>query len=739
MPYPAFFSRFLYFKTLSLPLMLAFFTGVSLAAEAPKAHLSLVCASTTVGKGPALLMGLRIQLMPGWKTYWRSPGGAGYSPSFTWEGSQNIRFPKVSWPLPHRVPTQMGVVNAYRDDLVLPVSAEVIDPAKPVRVSLNVDMLICDEAACLPVMQTLSLDLPAGAAVKSAQAPLLEEALKKVPPRQPLGHTKLGYARIKSVEVIGAEDAPPTIQVILHKKKGEFVPGDLPELFIELKDRFVDSPLVSLSDDHKSVIYSALVYPDNNKIPACLPDLIGQEVTLTFERQGSGIEVDQVLTAPRLSLAVWGGMLLVAFIGGLILNIMPCVLPVLSLKILSVLRQGGGHHATVRQEFLATVSGIIFSFLVLAMGTILLKMSGHAVGWGIQFQEPCFLIGLIGILTLFACNLLGFFEFRLPYFLSSLGRVSPHRESLLGSFLEGSLVTVLATPCTAPFVGTALAFALSRGSPEILSIFMAMGAGLATPFILIALFPSFAIKLPRPGMWMEKVQRALGVLILITALWLVYVLVAETGLPKALGVTCLMAAIFLLLKRGRFAPPAAKRLGWAGVTAAIVASFAIPSVFPSVRLPVYAHKGNLWQPFDPDRVEEYVKAGKTVFVTVTADWCLTCQANKYFVLNSQAVLSELQAKDVVAMEADWTNHDPKITSYLKSFKQYGIPFYAVYGCRNPLGSFLGQLLTPQKVIEGLRSEKCLKKETLAPLKSASLGTKGINVNGVYRISSCKGK
>jgi suppressor for copper-sensitivity B len=503
-----------------------------------------------------------------------------------------------------------------------------------------------------------------------------------------------------------ADALPPTLHIVLSTEKGTFSASSLPEVFLEMEGKVIDAPRVTLSKDQKSIEYSAPIYPDANRKPTALPDLTGKPVTLTVGYQNEGSEIEHIVKAANPDAGFWIGMLLIAFIGGLILNIMPCVLPVLSLKVLSVIRHGGGHNATVRQEFLATVLGIIFSFLLLATGAILLKMSGHAVGWGIQFQEPYFLIGLIGILTLFSCNLFGFFEFQLPSFLSSWGSPPAHRESLVGSFLEGSLVTALATPCTAPFLGTALAFALSQGFPEIISIFTAMGLGLAFPFLLIAFFPQLATKLPRPGTWMVKLRYLLGFLVVATAIWLLYVLIAEIGQLGAYLVAILMLLISLFLKRSQNGSEARKKMTWFGASLLILASFCLPNFMAVSPVGVPSHKDSLWQPFQPDQIAKYVKEGKTVFVSVTADWCLTCQANKYFVLKSKDAEQALKGKDIVAMEADWTNHDPKITAYLKSFNQYGIPFYAVYGCKTPEGRFLGQLLTTQKVLDALQGEKC---------------------------------
>jgi suppressor for copper-sensitivity B len=697
-----------FFSKLKISLLLLMIFCVScLAEEGSKAKLSLISESTAVGGDATILLGLRAQIAPGWKTYWRSPGIAGYGVNLAWEGSKNIKSARLLWPLPHRSQTQLGPVNAYEGDLVFPILVELIDPTQPVQAHLEVDMLICDEVNCLPVMETLRLDLPAGVKTMSAQAPFLQKAMNKVPKlMDPSKHNPM-LLKVNQIELIDADEIPPKLQVTVSKPQGNFSASDLPELFFESKGFFVDAPKARLSKDQGSIVYSASVFADEHRKPSILPGLAEQSVTLTIGYQNEGFEVHETIKHAPLSLAFWVGILLIAFLGGLILNVMPCVLPVLSLKVISVMRHGGGHNATVRQEFLATVMGILFSFLLLAMGAIFLKVSGRAVGWGVQFQEPYFLIALIGILTLFACNLFGFFEFRLPAMFSSMGSIPAHRQSLIGSFLEGSLVTVLATPCTAPFLGTALAFALARGPADILTIFLMLGLGLAFPFLLIAFIPKLATRLPKPGAWMVTVKYGLGFVIILTAIWLVYVLIAEIGQTGALIVAVMMLLISLVLKNNQNGSEVRKKMAWIGASLLIAASFTLPSFVTKLPAVIPSKNSLVWKPFEPDLISGYVKEGKAVFVSVTADWCLTCQANKYFILHSKVVLAALRDKDVVVMEADWTNHDPKITSYLKSFNQYGIPFYAVYGCKTPSGKFLGQILTTPKVLDALKKEKCV--------------------------------
>lgn len=674
-----------------------------ISTDSENVQLSLISGSESLGQEPKIWIGLRAQLVPGWKAYWRSPGVSGYGVRINWEGLNNIKSTQIHWPLPHRFHTDIGTVNVYEGDFVLPISLEVQDLSKPIEGEVKVDMLVCDKSLCVPVQKTLPLHVPVGSGEENAsQALQIRKALSYVPLQE--NNTSI---RIQDVE-ISDNDIPPTIRVRLTKPGG-FLPSELPEVFMETKGYFLDAPLVSLSKDHKTAVYSSLVFPNENRIPSLIPNLVRNSVRLTIglDNQGEryGFEAETTLRSESLNLALLLSILFIAFIGGLILNIMPCVMPVLSLKVFSVLRQGGREYKHIRQEFMATVLGILFSFLVLALVELSLKATGHALGWGVQFQQPIFVIVLICILTIFTANLFGFFEFRLPEFIASLGGMKLNHEGLVGSFLEGSLVTILATPCTAPFVGTALAFSLSRGPLEILSVFLMMGLGLAFPFLLMAMFPRLAAKLPKPGAWMIRVKVTLGFLVILTAFWLLFILKAQIGMNATIIVATLMALALVILSNAHFRSESVKKLSWVMVGVLIIGSLTFSTSHQTNTL-VRSQHNKLWQPFEPNRIADYVKANKVVFVNVTADWCLTCQANKYFALKNQAVVEELGKQDVVTMEADWTNHNLTITAYLETFNQYGIPFYAVYGCRNRSGTFLGQMLTPQKVIDAIKAERC---------------------------------
>jgi suppressor for copper-sensitivity B len=408
--------------------------------------------------------------------------------------------------------------------------------------------------------------------------------------------------------------------------------------------------------------------------------------------------------------ALLASTIALAWLGGLILNLMPCVLPVLSLKLLGVVGHGGGERGAIRRGFLASAAGVVFSVMLLAAGTIAVKSAGHAVGWGIQFQEPAFLTALALLCVFFAANLWGLYEIRLPGFLSDslAGRGAHSGQSLIGSFLTGAFATVLATPCSAPFLGTALGFALSRGPGEILAIFAALGLGLATPYLLVAAYPSLARLLPRPGRWMIALKAVLGALLAGTALWLVTVAADALGWRAALAVGAALAAIPLVFLARRWWPDHTRRSGIAALLALVILAFALPAKLPPGSAARAPAQGGDWRPFARAEIPGLVAQGRVVFVDVTADWCITCKANKALVLDRPPVADLLARPNVVRMLADWTRPSDEIASYLASFGRYGIPFNVVYGPGAPGGLALPELLTGEAVADALSRAAAVK-------------------------------
>ena len=683
-----------------------------------QAQVRLIAAQGAVGEADSLSLGLQFKLQPGWKIYWRSPGDAGFPPSLDWSASENLADAAFSWPVPYRFSLFGLETFGYAEEVVLPIEARLDRPGEAVSLRAALRYLICEEI-CIPYDGELVLSLPAGSAAPARETLLIEQYRARVP-----GDGSAVGLSLESAALGGSTEAP-VLEVAARSER----PFEAPDLLVEAPPGYsFGKPEVRLAEEGRL----AHLRLASLRGPAAEGVVEGKRLTLTLTDGRRGLETQVVArfaeppagllngtaplgsapgaAAPSLSLAT---ILALALLGGLILNLMPCVLPVLSIKLLSVVSHGGSDKGPVRIGFLASAAGILFSFLVLAGAAIALKSAGMAAGWGIQFQQPLFLSAMTAIVTLFALSLFGLFEIPLPGFLSGLAAVGGDRgpgqgggggdHSLLGHFLTGAFATLLATPCSAPFLGTAVGFALASGAAEILLVFVALGLGLSLPYLLIAAVPSLATALPRPGPWMVWLRRVLGLALLATAVWLLSVLAVQIGATGSLLAGALLAAVALAIALGRrTARTAAAGLALAVGLGAGLGAVALPLAFES-RQPVASEVADQdWEPLDTGRIAALVAEGRVVLVDVTADWCITCQVNKRLVLDSATIRERLGGSgEVVAMRGDWTLPDPAITDYLASFGRYGIPFNAVYGPGLPNGEALPELLTVEAVLGSL--------------------------------------
>ncbi len=618
-------------------------------------------ASTKAASDGTLYAAMHLKLKTGWHAYWRSPGDAGLPPAPEWKESVNLDKAELLFPWPHRYALQGLETYGYEGEVVFPIKITKKDAAAAVDLKGKLTLLVCSDI-CVPADFNLALSLPA--AFQSADGDEATGLLKTYLARIPKKDDGQGLTLV-SANLI-EKDGVRTLS-LQYKSPAPVTDA---EIVGEMGDGST-LPYTDIKNDPQTGIITAQLTKDAPK------ELSGKELIFTLidntnhtavEKKlklNSGTAVVPQATSPPPSIPtvtsnipapavpppnIWA-MIVFALIGGLILNLMPCVLPVLALKSISFIKHGGGTPSGVRLSFLATSAGILFSFLVMAGIIIVLKDIGMSVGWGVQFQNPLFLIFLITILMLFALNLLGLYEIPLPRFLADRMSWTQGHGSLTKDFFSGAFATLLATPCTAPFLGTAVGFALAGGAVEILVIFLALGLGLAAPFLLIAIFPKCATLLPKPGAWMENVRKFLGVLLVITALWLGYVLYNQIFAPTDVEAQ---------------------------------------------------QTSDKWEAFDEKKIPELVAEGKIVYVDVTADWCLTCQVNKKLVLDTPDIQAALNNSRIVKMKADWTRRDEAIGAYLKSFMRYGIPFNVVYSSVMPQGEPLPELLSKQAVLDALK-------------------------------------
>ena len=666
------------------------------------ARVRLVSAVTATGETDTVPLGLHFKMDKGWKIYWRAPGDAGFPPKLKWDGSDNVKDARIAWPTPERFDLLGIETVGYKDEVVLPVALAPATPGAGLSLAATVDFLTCDQI-CVPHTVKLALALPAGKAGTSAEAHLINRFAARVP-----GEGALQGLAVERAEVRAGTGKPQATILISATSREPFA---RPDAFLDVSAGGPETanfgkPAATFADGRKSV---TLAVPVDGADAA---QLVGKPISITLadgaraaERtlvvSPAGARTDNLPSSGTPAgvtarLAALG----LALLGGLILNLMPCVLPVLSLKLLGLVGHGGGAARGVRLSFVASAGGILFAFLLLALALIALKSAGAAIGWGIQFQQPWFLAAMILVTTLFAANLWGLFEVHLPEAVADLGAPQAHVHGLGGHFLTGVFATLLATPCTAPFLGTAIGFALARGAFDILAVFLALGLGLALPYLAVAAYPRLATRLPRPGPWMIRMKQILGLALIGTAIWLASVLMAQVGVSAALAASVGGAALLLLLalRAGRRLPGRAALAAVAVVAAVSVAAPAWLARAPSATVP---EVGGLWRAFDETRIAGYVAEGKTVFVDVTADWCITCKANKAVVLNQGEVAKRLARDPVVALQADWTRPDERIGAYLARHGRYGIPFNIVYGPGAPEGIPLPELLSSAAVLAAL--------------------------------------
>jgi suppressor for copper-sensitivity B len=647
----------------------------------------LVSASAAVGQEQSLQFGLHLRMDDGWKTYWRTPGETGLAPAVDWAGSVNADGMRLAYPAPHRFEFAGIQSFGYKGEVVLPVAAAVVKPGDPVTLNAAVDVLVC-KVECVPQKLQLSLTVPAGAMSPSSDASLLSKFQSQVP-----GDGSKHGLVLKDVELRSSS-------LVVRTAAKE--PFSSPDAFLEGLPGSVSAgaPKVQLERGGLDAVF---VFPLEQKASADSFDKKPVTVTLV-DGARVGEFVQPVASSGASSLKTLALMLGFAFLGGLILNLMPCVLPVLSLKLLSVTHAGAGSPRKVRGTFLATAAGVVFSFLLLGAAAVALKSAGMTVGWGLQFQQPLFLVFMVVLVALFAANLWGFFEIPLPRFVADIaGSGGPGENSFAGNFVTGAFATLLATPCSAPFLGTAVGFALAGATSDIVAVFTALGLGMASPYLLVAAYPRMASWLPRPGAWMVKVRVALGFALAATGVWLLWVLQSQAGLYAALAVGLLMLLLWAVLGwQHRSSSSRAVPIALTAGLAVVVASFVAPALLTApVQAPSQAAKYT-WQPFDQAAIQREVAAGRTVFVDVTADWCVTCQVNKRVVLYQGQTANALFARNtVVPMQADWTSPNPAIGQYLAGFGKYGIPFNVVYGPAAPQGIVLSEVLTEAAVLEAL--------------------------------------
>jgi thiol:disulfide interchange protein DsbD len=679
---------FLVFRAVSLLIGVVLLSGAAQAQQYNGKELvkpSLVSDVTSVQPGQKFRVGVLYRIEPGWHIYWKYSGDSGLPTKIEWQLPQGFKAGELQWPLPLRdkEPGDLSVYG-YTSEVLLfaEVEAPATLPPGPISIGAKTNWLVC-QSLCVPGSAQLSITLTGGGNTPSEMMPIFQKYASIVP-KQPMNPIKIGFSRIDKslVAVVDGVQSGETL---------DFFPIPPEDAVIGHVTRDGNKLTIPIESEVKPI----------NRMDGVL--VIGSGPT----RQGYEINDKTVLAAgraesngPSVSLAGLLQMLAFALIGGLILNVMPCVLPVISLKVFGFVSEAGNHPGKAFRLSMAFSLGIISCFAVLAAIVILLRTAGTQVGWGFQFQDDRFVIFISCLVFAFALNLFGVYELsvsaKATQGLANLAR----GQGYAAAFFQGVFATVLATPCTAPFLGTASGFAFAQPDWVTFLVFLCIGFGMAFPYLLLAFNPKWLRFLPKPGDWMLRLKQCMGFLLLGTLLWLIWVL----GQMRGADAIVQLAAIFLVIAilawiKGTFwTPVSSSRSRAVAIVATLFVLLFAAGSYAFVTKPSQL----VWQPYSKTTLDAALASGKPVFIDFTADWCITCKTNERFAIDTPKVRQEFSRRNVVALKADWTRGDPEITQMLQQYGRAGVPMYLIYpGGKKESPVLLPELITSETVLDAL--------------------------------------
>lgn len=621
----------------------------------------LVSDVTSITPGRTFWIALHLKPQKGWHTYWQNPGDSGVPASIEWSAPPGFTVGDIHWPAPRRLPYADLINFGYDDAIYLPV---------PITAPLALDSistftaraswLICKDI-CVPESATLTLPFPKsqGEIAVSSDAAAISSTLEQLPSSNPMGlRFKADKKALSLFFTLPVDVKTPVTAIEFYPSASDIISNNAPQKF-------------SLQGTNVTL----LLKRNGQPVPSAVEGLIsiysgspGKSVRQNYWAMAGG---NKVAASPTLSHSELSSsilhVLLLAFAGGLILNIMPCVLPILSLKALALSRKAAHAPAAVRKQGIAYTLGVLSCFSVLSLVLIALQRAGHVVGWGYHMQSPEFVTFLAYLMFTVGLSLSGFFN--LPVLLGNVGNSATSEEGTSSSFLTGMLAVLVATPCTAPFMASAIGIAFTLSSPLTFLVFLALGLGLSFPYLLISFSPSLRRFIPKPGLWMERFKECLAFPMYATAAWLVWVLAHQTGIN----------GVFIVLMGGvwiAFCLWFGRRLGkWTRLLLALLCVTLLALELPTRLSTETSQEKNI---FSPAKLAQLRAEHKPVFVTVTAAWCITCKFNERTALSTPAFQEKLKQNDIHYLVADWTNKDDVITRYLSEFNRRGVPLYVAY-------------------------------------------------------------
>jgi thiol:disulfide interchange protein DsbD len=659
--------------------------GESAPVRSPRATATLVADQAAVAPGGTLMLGLRLRLAPGWHTYWRNAGDAGAPPEIALTLPEGAAAGAIAWPAPERIAYGPLVNFGYHGEVLLPLPVQL--PAMPgpggaIAIAATATWLVCEQV-CIPEEGTFHLTLPVEAAPRPdpATAPLFAAAAAARPRPSPWrAEAALGPAG-GTLVLEGPGLSGATVR---------------DAVFLPAAGNLLDNAAPQRPALAQGRLALALTAGPGATAPASLDGVLlltdGGGRRIAYE-----IAAPVVAAAPAAALPLWQALAF-ALLGGLILNLMPCVFPVLAMKAMALARLSGAARATVRAHALSYTAGVLLCFAAVGGLMLGLRAAGVAAGWGFQFTAPGFVAAMAWLMLAVGLNLSGVYGLGGAV---GAGGALAGRGGHLGSFATGGLAALVATPCTAPFMAAALGAALAMAPAAAMAVFLALGLGLALPYGLLALAPGLAARLPRPGPWMERLRQLLAFPMYAAAIWLVWVLAQQAGPDAVLAVL----AGGLLLAFGAWALGQAQRAGGSRIAlaAATLGLAGALALLPRIAAAPAeaAAPGPGAEAWSEARVAELRAAGRSVFVNATAAWCITCQVNERVALRGEAVQAAFAARGVAYLKADWTGGDAAIGALLRAHGRDGVPLYLVYPAGGGAPAVLPQILTEGTVLRAI--------------------------------------
>ncbi len=660
----------------------------SSSADAPHVHVQLVAPVDEIYPGGNNQIGLYFKLEQGWHVYWKNAGDSGEPPHIQWTLPDGVTAEPMEFPSPTRLPLGPLMDFGYENEVLFPIKLDVAPTAKSGKAVLDakVDWLVCREV-CIPgkadlqLMLQLSATKPPVVAGSAQDAELMRRLASTLP--QPLpGDVKAVFQQTTQGFRLGIDTGK-------RETTAQFYPFDQDWLANAAPQKATPTAQGVVLDLKKDVNFNG-----NLKQLAGVLELSGGRAYDVTVQPGT------VLIPAEYEFGTLAKTFALAFVGGLLLNLMPCVFPVLFLKGLALCRSGVEERHRLRVHGFVYAAGILVSFWILVAALLGLRAAGASLGWGFQFQSPVFLALMAGLLFFLGLSLAGQFELGLS--LTAAGGSLAEKQGYAGSFFTGVLAVIVATPCTAPFMGAAIGYALAQPSAVTFCVFTAIALGLAAPYVALTMQPAWTRLLPKPGAWMEILRQAVSVPIFGTVIWLAWVIAQAYG-AAVLGI--LLICFLLLAIAGWFLGHwPAKR--WATVIASVIVLCVVGiSVYAPGKLAAQpptqsgVQSQQVWEPWSRDALSKYQAQGRPVLVDFTASWCLSCQVNERMALSRPEVQQALQSANVALLRADWTRHDRAITEALAALDRSGVPAYALYVPGQSEPQMLPEVLTPGIVID----------------------------------------